>query len=137
MNMFKPVKATNVKEYLKSIPPERQEDFMKLHDLIQKTVPKLKVHFASNMIGYGSFPYLNYKKEKIQWPTIALANKKSYISLYVCSVVDGEYVAEKNKDSLGKVKVGKSCINIKNVKDVDLTVLKKVLKQAAKNPGLR
>lgn len=109
---------------------------MKLHTLIQKTVPKLKPYFAYNMLGYGAFPYQNYKKEMIEWPVIALASQKQYISVYVCSVINGKYIAEAHKKDLGKVSVGKSCIRFKKLEDVDLPTLKKVLKLAAKNPGL-
>jgi hypothetical protein len=84
MNMFKPTKAKNVTEYLKAIEGERGEDVRALHAFILQTVPKLKAHFAYNMIGYGSVPYKNYKKEMVQWPIIALASQKNHISLYVC-----------------------------------------------------
>ncbi len=136
MNMFKPTKAKTVKEYLQAVPPERRETMEFLHSFIQKTSPKLKAHFAYNMLGYGSFPYKNHKKETIEWPTIALANQKQYISLYVCAVIKSEYVAEKYKKDLGKVSVGKSCIRFKKLSDLNLDTLKKVLKAAEKNPGL-
>jgi uncharacterized protein YdhG (YjbR/CyaY superfamily) len=136
MNMFKPTKAKTVKQYMESLPPERREIVEYLHEYIQKTAPTLKPHFAYNMLGYGSFPYKNYKKEIIQWPTIALASQKNHISVYVCAVVDGKYIAETYKDDLGKVKVGKSCINFKKLSDLNFDTLKKVLKAAEKNPGL-
>lgn len=134
--MFKPTKATSVKEYLAMLPPERREPMEVLHAFIQKTAPTLKPHFASNMLGYGSFPYTNYKKERIQWPVIALASQKQYISLYVCAVEKGQYIAEKHKKELGKVNVGKSCIRIKKIDDVNLATLKKVIRAAVKSPGL-
>jgi hypothetical protein len=56
--------------------------------------------------------------------------------VYVCAVVDGKYIAETYKDDLGKVKVGKSCINFKKLSDLNFDTLKKVLKAAEKNPGL-
>jgi hypothetical protein len=99
-------------------------------------VPKLKSHFAYNMLGYGSFPYLNYKKGMIDWPVIALANQKNYVSIYVCSVDKGEHIAEKYQKELGKVSVGRSCIRFKKLEDLNLPGLKKVLLLAAKNPGL-
>jgi hypothetical protein len=136
MNMFKPTKAKTVKEYMAALPPERREPIEFLHKLIQETAPKLKSHFAYNMLGYGSFPYRNYKKEPIEWPVIALANQKQYISLYVCAVENGEYIAEKHKKELGNVSVGKSCIRFKKIEDLNLPVLKKVIKAAAKSPGL-
>lgn len=134
--MFKAVKAKTVVGYLAAVPKERQEAVRFVHQFIQKAAPKLKSHFAYNMLGYGSFPYKNYKKESITWPVVALANQKNYISLYVCAVSDGEYLAEKFKQDLGKVSVGKSCIRFKKVEDLNLPVLKKVLQLAQKNPGL-
>ncbi len=136
MNMFKKVKPTSVAEYLAAVPEERSKDIRLLHSFIQKSAPKLKPHFAYNMLGYGSFPYLNYKKEKIQWPIVALANQKNYISVYVCALDGKQYVAEKFKEELGKVSVGRSCIRFKKFEDVNLPVLKKVLLAAAKKPGL-
>jgi len=136
MNMFKPTKAKSVKEYLEAVPPERRGAMEFLHALIQKTAPTLKAHFAYNMLGYGSFPYKNYKKEDIEWPVISLANQKNYISLYVCAVENGKYIAETHKKELGKVSVGKSCIRFKNVSDLNLETLKKVIKAAEKSPGL-
>ena len=108
--MFKPVKAKSVKEYFAMLPKERRLPVEFLHKFIQKTAPKLKPNFAYNMPGYGFFKYKNYKKEIIDWPIIALASQKNYISLYICSIDKGEYLAEKYKDKLGKVSVGKSCI---------------------------
>lgn len=136
MNMFKPVKAKTVKEYFDMLPADRREPMEFLHKFIQKTAPTLKPHFAYNMPGYGSFKYKNYKKEIIDWPTVSLASQKNYISLYVCAVQNGEYVAEKHKNDLGKVSVGKSCIRFKKVEDLNLEEFAKVIKIAEKAPGL-
>lgn len=136
MNMFQPTKVHTVKEYIHSVGDERKEIIIFLHNFIQKAVPKLKPHFATNMIGYGTFPYTNYKKEAVAWPVIALANQKQYVSIYVCSTDHGVYVAEKYKDELGKVNVGRSCIRFKKLEDVNLPALKKVLQEAARRPGL-
>ena len=78
-----------------------------------------------------------YKKETIQWPIVAVANRKNYVSIYVCAVQNGEYVAEKMQQALGKVSVGKSCIRVKKLADINLDALKEVLLLAAKYPGLR
>lgn len=136
MNMFKKIKATSVASYLASVPPERKELIRFLHGFIQKAAPKLKAHFAYNMLGYGSFPYKNYKNELMSWPVVALANQKQYVSIYVCSVIDGKYLAETHKRELGKVSVGKSCIRFKRLEDVNLPVLRKVIQTAARHPGL-
>jgi len=137
MNMFAKVAANSIESYLASVPDERKELITFLHKFIQKTVPSLKPHFAYNMLGYGSFPYLNRKKEQLEWPVISLANQKNYVSVYVCALDEGKYLAEKYAAELGKVSVGKSCIRFKKLEDVHLPTLKKVLELAAKKPGLR
>ena len=136
MNMFKPTKAKTVKEYLAMLPAERRQGLEFIHKFIQKVAPKLKPNFLYDMPGYGTFKYQNHKKEILAWPTIALASQKNYISLYVCAVDKGGYLAEKYKKDLGKVSVGKSCIRFKKLEDLNLKTLERVIKLAAKSPGL-
>lgn len=136
MNMFKPVKAATVKEYFDALPSERKETMEFMHKFILDNAPSLKSNFIYNMPGYGIFKCRNYKKEIIDWPIIALASQKNYISLYICAVDGGEYIAEKNKKNLGKVSVGKSCIRFKKISDLNLDTLKKVIVLAEKSPGL-
>jgi len=134
--MFKPTKVASVKEYLAQVPDDRKETINFLHNYIQKISPTLKPHFSYNMLGYGSFPYKNNKKEIMQWPIVALASQKNHISLYVCALSDGQYLVEKYKKDLGKVSTGKSCIRFKKLDDLDFFTLKKLLKESVKNPGL-
>ena len=136
MNMFKPTKAKTLREYIDAVPEGRRETIVALHEFIQKAVPKLKPHLTSSMIGYGSFLYKTSKNQSGTWPVVALANQKQYISVYVCAIANGQYIAEKHKQELGKVKVGRSCISFKKLEDLNLPALKKVLKEAEKHPGL-
>lgn len=135
MNMFKPTKANTTEDYLAQLPEERRKILEKLDELIRTNAPNLKPVFSYNMPGYGAFKYTNYKKEVIDWPAIAMASQKNYVSLYVCAVEDNEYIAEKYKDDLGKVSVGKSCIRFKKLDDLNMDTLVKVIKLAAQNPG--
>lgn len=136
MNMFKKNTSASVTEYITAVPEERKKTIEFFHSFIQKTAPTLKPHYAYNMLGYGTMKYKNYKNEVIDWPVIAMANQKNYVSIYVCAVLNGEYIAEKFKTELGKVSVGKSCIRFKKIEDINLDVLKKVIRLAEKNPGL-
>jgi hypothetical protein len=136
MNMFAKNEAKSVEEYLLMVPDNRKKDFAFLHDFIQKAVPKLKPYFASNMIGYGSFYYLDSKKQKKDWPIISLANQKNYISIYVCTVIEDKVAAEKYKKELGKLSKGVSCIRFKKIEEINIETLKIVLKLAEKKPGV-
>ncbi len=136
MNMFKAVKAKTSQEYVDALPEDRRQILKFLDTFIQKNAPSLNPNFLYNMPGYGSFPYKNYKNEQIEWPTIAIASQKNYISMYICSVDIHGYIAEQYKNELGKVSVGKSCIRFKKLEDLNLVMLKKVIQIAEKSPGL-
>lgn len=136
MNMFKSTGASTIKEYMDQVPDDRKELIDTLDKLIKQSAPKLKPYFANNMLGYGSFKYLDYKKDEIDWPVIALANQKNYVSIYVCALKDGQYIAEMYKDKLGKVSIGKSCIRFNKLEKVNMDTLKTVIIEATKYPGL-
>ncbi len=134
--MFKPVAAKNEKEYIESISEPRKSQILRLDKLIKDTLPNLKPTFAYNMLGYGMFHYKTKSGSEGEWPIIALASQKNYISLYICATKDGKYLAEENKEKLGKVSVGKSCIRFKKIEDLNLDEIKRLLKEAEKFPGL-
>jgi hypothetical protein len=136
MNMFAKNEAKSVKEYLSLVPGDRRKEIDLLHAFIQKTVPKLKPYYASNMIGYGSFYYLDSKNQKKEWPIISLANQKNYITIYVCAMIEDKAAIEKYLKELGKLTRGISCIRFKKIEEINLETLKIVLKLAEKNPGV-
>ena len=90
------------------------------------------------MLGYGLMPYKpKSAKETTMWPLIALAAQKRHLSLYVCAVVDGRYLAEARAEQLGKVSCGKSCIRFTSLDAVDAGELSALVRDAvaATAPG--
>jgi len=86
---------------------------------------------SSAMLGYGLMPYRpRSAKETTMWPLITLAAQKRHLSIYVCAVVDGEYLAESRAARLGKVSCGKSCIRFTSVDKVDATELSALVRDA-------
>ena len=86
---------------------------------------------SSTMLGYGMMPYRpRSAKETTLWPLIALAAQKRHLSLYVCAVVDGAYLAESRAAALGKVSCGKSCIRFTSLDRVDTVALDRLVRDA-------
>jgi hypothetical protein len=105
-----------------------------LDKVIRTNAPGLKPKaFKNNMggssdPGYGMMPYQSSAmKQPGEWPLVSLAAQKNYISLYICAIIDGKYIAEIFKDRLGKVSIGKSCIRFKNIDNLNLETLKEIL----------
>lgn len=124
------IQAATPDEYF-SKTGDREADLRTLDELIRATAPSLERTMVSgmamNMVGYGMFHYKSKSGREGDWPIVALANQKNYISLYICALEDGDYIAEKNKDLLGKVSVGKSCIRFKKLEDLNQQSLTDIL----------
>ena len=126
--------VTTPAEYIASLPDDRRADVQALDRLIRKAAPKLKPHVRSGMLGYGPYRYKYASGREGESAVIGLASQKNHISLYFCTMEDGEYLAEKNKDKLGKVSVGRSCVRFKKLADLNLKGATELIAQAAALP---
>ena len=118
-------------QYFASIAEPRRSDVRALHDAIRKAVPKLKPEMIGGFLGYGKYRYKYESGREGDTGVVMLASQKQYISLYLGCAGD-EALAEKNKERLGKVSVGKCCIRFKKLADLDLKVAMELVKQSAK-----
>lgn len=125
------IAATSPEDYISQIEEPRKNQILQLHKLITTTVPELKPFIISGMIGYGSYHYKYASGREGDWCIVGLASQKNYISVYICAMKKGQYIAEQHKNELPKANIGKSCIRFKKVEDLDLDVLKKLLRLAA------
>lgn len=126
------INANTIEEYFQKA-DDKESALRELDSLIRQHAPDLKPEFVGGttitMVGYGMVPYKpKSAKEETRWPLVALAAQKNYISVYVCAVIDNEYIAEKYAATLGKVSVGKSCIRFKKIEDLNTSTLAMILK---------
>ncbi len=86
---------------------------------------------SGRVLGYGLMPYRpRSARETTTWPLIALAAQRRHLSLYVCAVVDGQYLPEARAGQLGRVSCGKSCIRFTSLDRVDRAELTALLQDA-------
>ncbi len=86
---------------------------------------------SQQMLGYGLMPYRpKSAKETTTVPLISLAAQKRHLSVYVCAVVGGAYLAEERADRLGKVSCGRSCIRFTSLDEVDGDELSTLVRDA-------
>ena len=113
----------------------REEELRRVDELVMAAAPGIDRQLvplgSSAMLGYGLMPYRpKSAKTTTMWPLIALAAQKRHLSLYVCAVVDGQYLAESRAEQLGKVSCGKSCIRFTSLDTVDADALGTLVRDA-------
>lgn len=83
--------------------------------------------WGPTMIGFGMYHYKSDRsKQEGDWPLIGFSPRKAAISLYVYSgMPEHEYLLK----DLGKYKMGKACIYVNKLSDINIEVLKKLMKE--------
>lgn len=130
MNMFTPPDATTPEGYL-AAPEVRRDDVLALDALIRREAPALERHLRSGMLGYGSYRYRTKAGASGEWFVLGLAARKAYVSLYVMADCDGGYLAESYRERLPKADIGRSCVRVKRLSDVDVEVVAELVRRAA------
>jgi hypothetical protein len=113
----------------------REQELRRVDELVRVAAPDIDRRLvpagSQTMLGYGLMPYKpKSAKTATMWPLVALAAQKRHLSLYVCAVVDGQYIAEARAGELGKVSCGKSCIRFSSLDAVDQDALRSLVRDA-------
>ncbi|MNL71652.1 hypothetical protein D3C87_1968380 [compost metagenome] len=89
--------------------------------------------WGSKIVGFGAFHYKSKSGREGDWPRIGFAPGVGMFSLYL--TYDAAELTSKVKD-LGKYKIGKGCVYINKLADVDIEKLKQLVRIAnvAENP---
>lgn len=81
--------------------------------------------WGASIIGFGSYHYKSERSsQEGDWPLVGFSPRKTALSLYVYSGCAGQ---EELLQDLGKFKMGKSCIYVKKLSDINLDTLKKIM----------
>ena len=83
--------------------------------------------WGPTIIGFGSYHYKSERsRQEGDWPLIGFSPRKAAISLYVYTgMPEHEYLLQ----DLGKFKMGAACIYVKKLSDINIDVLKTMMKQ--------
>jgi hypothetical protein len=123
-NKTKPNLAS-VADYIAAIEDElRRKDCGILLDLMTKVTQEKAVMWGTGIVGFGSYHYKYASGREGDSCLTGFSSRKGDISVYLvgaCPEQD-ELLAQ-----LGRHKMGKSCLSIRKLSDVDLTILERLI----------
>jgi hypothetical protein len=118
----------DVYEFIKSFAETEQKraDSFELVDLMEEFTGFKAKMWGPSIIGFGSYHYKSEKStQQGDAPLVGFSPRKAAISLYVYT---GSAEDEHLLKDLGKFKMGKACIYIKKLSDIDKDALKNLMK---------
>lgn len=125
------VTKSSVKKFLDNIEDEekRRDSYLLLNMMYKasKNVPRM---WGESIIGFGSYHYVGKSGREGDWFLAGLSPRKQNLTLYVRG---GWEHNKKLLAKLGKHSLGKGCLYIRRLEDVDVSILKKLIIEAMKH----
>jgi len=124
-------KQQNVVDFINECVDSEQKkqdslDLMKLMSAVSGCEAKM---YGPSIIGFGTYHYIYDSGHEGDAPLIAFSPRKAAISLYVYTGLEEH---ESWLEGLGKFKMGKACIYIKKLSDINQQKLKTVMEENIK-----
>lgn len=115
----------DVKEFINSYVDNEQKkiDSFRLIDLIQEWSDSEPKMWGPTIIGFGTYHYKYASGHEGDAPVLGFSPRKTAFSLYVYSDTEK---SQSLLNDLGKFKMGKACIYIKKLSDIDINILKEL-----------
>ncbi|MDM1047511.1 DUF1801 domain-containing protein [Sphingobacterium hotanense] len=118
----------DVVSFIESVDNEqKRKDSYALISLMEKATGEKAKMFGPTIVGFGQYHYKYDSGHEGDAPLLGFSPRKAAISLYV-------YTGGKRQDELlksfGKYKMGKACIYVKKLSDIDVEVLEDLMKDS-------
>ncbi|UIR57535.1 DUF1801 domain-containing protein [Sphingobacterium sp. SRCM116780] len=115
----------SVLQYIEQVPEEQKRiDSHKLIALMEQVTGEPAKMWGPSIIGFGQYHYQYESGHEGDAALIGFSPRKAAISLYVYACQDDQ---KAYLESLGKFTMGKACIYIKKLADVNEDVLIKIM----------
>ena len=120
----------SVAEFLATIDDEQQRaDAEIIAGIMAKATRKPGKMWGSSIVGFGEYHYKYESGREGDFAMVGFSPRKRNLVIYIVPGF-GEY--EDLLAALGKHKIGKSCLYINKLVDVDVTVLAKLVRASVK-----
>jgi hypothetical protein len=107
-----------------AIPDEAvRQDCLTLVEFMRRLTGSEPAMWGGSIVGFGQHDLAYAGGRTRAWPCLAFAPRKRELALYV--ILPGEDYTEL-LDRLGKHRVGKSCLWVKRLSDIDMNVLERI-----------
>lgn len=106
---------------------QKKKDSLALIELMEEATGEPAKMFGPSIIGFGQYHYKYATGHQGDAPLLGFSPRKAAISLYVFTG------CEEHKhllEGFGKFKMGKACIYIKKLDDINLDVLKNIMQES-------
>lgn len=114
----------SVSEYLAALPESQQNDCKKLKRIFSRVTGKRPVMWGDSIVGYGRYRYRRADGSEHEFLRTGFSARKTSLVLYILPGYT-DHAAKLKR--LGKHSLGKACLYIKRLSDIDEAVLEELV----------
>lgn len=104
---------------------KRREDSLRMLEIMKDVTGEEAVMWGPSIVGFGSYHYVYESGREGDWMLTGFSPRKQALTLYIMS---GFSRFDELMEKLGTFKTGKSCLYVKNLEDIDESVLRELIK---------
>lgn len=115
----------SVVEFLNTVDNEqKQADSFKLLKIMEEVSGEKGKMWGPSIVGFGTYHYVYDSGQSGDWMLAGFSPRKQALTIYMMA---GNHHFEEELKDLGKHKLGKSCLYIKKLEDIDEALLRKMI----------
>jgi hypothetical protein len=104
--------------------PRRREDALELCELMTEATGDAPAMWGAGIVGFGAYSYRYGTGREGVWPAVGFSPRKQALTIYLSEGFDGH---AELLGRLGPHSIGKSCLYVKRLSDVDTDVLRQLV----------
>lgn len=118
----------SIEQFLEKITDEQKKsDSYKIMEILSEVTAEEPVMWGDSIIGFGSYHYKYESGREGDWMLTGFSPRKQHLTVYLMTGFDNyDHLLEQ----LGKYKLGKSCLYFKKLEDIDVDVLRQLVKKS-------
>lgn len=118
----------SVDAFIKKIAePQKRKDAFAIIEMMEKATKSKGKMWGPAIVGFGDKVLKYDSGRELDWFVMGFSPRKANLTLYVSGAVENQTALKK----LGKHKTGKGCLYINKLEEVDVSVLKEIIKKGA------
>lgn len=117
-----------VTQFLDSVDDEKKRsDSYIIKKMMEEVTGEPSVMWGDSIVGYGTYDYKYASGREASWMLTGFSPRKQNLTLYIMPGFD-RY--DELLGKLGKFKTGKSCLYINKLEDINVDVLRELVRQS-------
>ncbi|MFK7933073.1 MAG: DUF1801 domain-containing protein [Saprospiraceae bacterium] len=118
----------SVTDFIDAIEDDKKRvDSKRIIEILTEITDEVPKMWGGSIIGFGTYHYVYKSGREGDWMKVGFSPRKQNLTIYI---MPGLHYFEEELSRIGKHKLGKSCLYVKKLADIDEAVLREIVEKS-------